>query len=284
MTTLVIGANGFIGSAVTRQLASFDRNRAIGLVRSNPSDGGVGGVGYVVGDTSDLSTLQWAMSEVGTVVCCVSYVGGDEQRCTEVNDRGIRNVASAASDIGVERLIYVSTASVYGTGPFRDLVVNGAPLNPHSPASRSRAAGERHIRDAGGLVIRPHLVYGPGDRWFIPGLRAISSKIGALINEGSALLSTIHVDRLAYEIVALARASETVPSAVVHLNEPAPTSVLDLLTREHRHTGWPMPSRSMDRSTALTRARQLGIDRRQIDMISLDHWFRNGCSADPGQF
>lgn len=201
MTTLVMGANGFIGSAVARKLASLDHNRAFGFIRQNPSNGGVDGVRYVVGDTSDVSTLHGAISEVDTVICCVSYVGGDEQRCTEVNDKGIGNVASVASDVGVERLIYVSTASVYGTGPFRDLPVDGASLKPHSPASRSRAAGERHIRDAGGLVIRPHLVYGPGDRWFIPGLRTIISKLGALIDEGSALLSTIHVDRLAHDIV-----------------------------------------------------------------------------------
>ncbi|OZD03457.1 oxidoreductase [Rhodococcus sp. 06-235-1A] len=276
MTTLVLGASGFIGSAVARQLASSDHNRAIGFVRSNPANGGIDGVRYVVGDASDLSTLYRAMSDVDTVICCVSYVGDDGQRCTEVNDRGIRNVASVASDIGVDRLIHVSTASVYGTGPFRDLPVDGAPLKPHSLASCSRVAGERHIRGAGGLVIRPHLVYGPGDRWFMPGLTSIVGKLGALIDEGSALLSTIHVDRLAYEIVALAQTPEVAsPGTVMHLNEPEPTSVHDLLTREHRQTGWPVPGRSLDRSTAVARAQQLGISRRHIDMISLDHWFRN---------
>ncbi|QII04298.1 NAD(P)-dependent oxidoreductase [Rhodococcoides fascians A25f] len=275
MTTLVLGANGFIGSAVTRQLTLFDRNRVIGFVRHNPSDRRIDGVRYVVGDTSDLPTLHAAMSEVDSVICCISYVGGDEQRCTEVNDVGIRNVASVASDVGVERLFYVSTASVYGTGPFRDLPVDGAPLKPHSPASRSRVAGERHILNAGGLVVRPHLVYGPGDRWFIPGLRTIISKIDAIIDEGSSLLSTIHVERLACEIAALSDRLETTSSGVVHLNEPKPRSVLEIVTHEYRQTGWPVPRRSIDRSTALVRAQQLGLNRRQIDMISLDHWFRN---------
>jgi nucleoside-diphosphate-sugar epimerase len=216
------------------------------------------------------------MSEADTVICCVSYVGRDAQRCTQVNDRGIENVARAANDVNVNRLIYVSTASVYGTGPFRNMPVDDAPLNPQSPASLSRADGEQHVRDAGGLVVRPHLIYGPGDRWFIPGLISIVDSLGAAIDKGSALLSTIHVDRLARGIAELAEGLGFMRGANVHLNDPEPLSVIDILTREHARTGWPIPATSMDRTAALTRAEALSIDRRHIDMISLDHWFRNG--------
>ncbi|OZE13440.1 hypothetical protein CH249_01430 [Rhodococcus sp. 05-2255-3B1] len=281
MTTLVLGAGGFVGSAVARRLALLDYNRVIGLVHSEPIDGRVNGVRYVTGDVFDPFSMYSAMSQADIVICCVSYVGGDAERCTEVNDRGIANVARAATDRGVERLVYVSTASVYGTGPFRNLPVDGAPLNPRSPASRSRAAGEQHIRDAGGLVVRPHLIYGPGDRWFIPALVSIVGSFAAVIDDGSALLSTIHVDGLARGIAQLAHEPDFLRGETVHLNDSEPVPVIDILAREHDRTGWTVPATSIDRAAALGRAEALGIERRYIDMISLDHWFRNGQRGNP---
>lgn len=275
MTTLVLGAAGFIGSAVARRMASLEYNRVIGLVRSDPRTGRIDGVRYVHGDVSSPSTLQVAMSKADAVICCVSYVGSDAQRCTQVNDRGIENVAHTAKDASVDRLIYVSTASVYGSGPFRNMPVDGAPLNPQSAASRSRAAGEQHIRDAGGLVIRPHLIYGPGDRWFIPGLTAVLSKLDAFVDQGSALLSTIHVDSLARGIALLAEGVEFRHGAVVHLNDPQPRTVIEIANRENNRSGWPLPTNSIDRTAALARAKQIGMNQRHVDLISLDHWFKN---------
>ncbi|OZC91758.1 oxidoreductase [Rhodococcus sp. 06-412-2C] len=281
MTTLVLGAAGFIGCSVARRLASSDHNRLTGLVRSQPASSRIDGVHYVAGDISDAITLQAVMSQADVVICCVSYVGSDAERCTQVNDRGIEKVARAATDAGVERLIYVSTASVYGTGPFRNMPVDGAPLNPHSPASRSRASGEQHIRDAGGLVIRPHLIYGPGDRWFVPGLISIINRLGAVVDAGSTLLSTIHVDRLALGITNVARASRFTRGSTIHLNDPLPTSVLETLSAHQKQTGWVVPKTSISRDCALTRARQLGIAKRHIDMVTLDHWFQNsGCAVN----
>ena len=167
---------------------------------------------------------------------------------------------------------------MYGTGPFRDLPVDGAPLNPYSPASRTRVISEEHIRSAGGKVVRPHLVYGPGDRWFGPELTSIIDKLGATIEDGAALLSTIHVDRLAAGVVALVKGDDFVDGSVEHLNDPEPESLKNILAREYARTGRQAPTLSIDRPTALDRARSFGISRRHIDMISLDHWFRAGSS------
>lgn len=152
MTTLVLGATGFIGSAVMKQLVSRHGNAAIGFVRTATAAKQFGreGIATVIGDINESASLRVAMSQASTVICCVSYVGDDEQQCVHVNQHGVQNVASMAADVGVERLLYVSTAAVYGPGPFRDLPVNGAPLSPFSPASRTRALAEKFVRDAGG--------------------------------------------------------------------------------------------------------------------------------------
>lgn len=277
MTTLVLGATGFIGSAVMKQLVSRDGNAAIGFVRTATAAKQFGRVGIAtaIGDINESASLRVAMSQASTVICCVSYVGDDEQQCVHVNQHGVQNVASMAAAVGVERLLYVSTAAVYGPGPFRDLPVNGAPLSPFSPASRTRALAEKFVRDAGGLVVRPHLVYGPGDRWFLPTLTRIVSRLDSIIDGGSAVLSVVDVDLLARSIYELSIEQQFRYGSTLHVNEPVPRTVIDLLEQHARETNWTLPQNSIPRADAVKAAAQLSLDMHQIDMISLDHWFRS---------
>lgn len=277
MTTLVLGATGFIGSAVMNQLVSRDGNAAIGFVRTDGAAKQLSrnGIAATIGDINESASLRVAMSQASTVICCVSYVGDDEQQCVHVNEHGIRNVASIATAVGVERLLYVSTAAVYGPGPFRDLPVNGAPLKPLSPASRTRALAEKFVRDAGGLVVRPHLVYGPGDRWFLPTLTRIVSRLDSIIDDGNAVLSVVDVDLLARSIHELSIEHQFRYGSTLHVNEPAPRTVIDLLEHHARETNWTLPQSSIPRADAVRAAAQLGLDMHKIDMISLDHWFRS---------
>ncbi|MFT0657355.1 NAD-dependent epimerase/dehydratase family protein [Rhodococcus erythropolis] len=277
MTTLVLGATGFIGSAVMKQLVSRDGNAAIGFVRTDSAAKQLSrnGIAATIGDIIESASLRVAMSQASTVICCVSYVGDDEQQCVHVNEHGIRNVASIAAAVGVERLLYVSTAAVYGPGPFRDLPVNGAPLKPLSPASRTRALAEEFVRDAGGLVVRPHLVYGSGDRWFLPTLTRIVSRLDSIIDNGSAILSVVDVNLLARSIYKLSTEQQFRYGSTLHVNEPVPRAVIDLLEHHARETNWTLPQSSIPRADAVKAAAQLGLDMHKIDMISLDHWFRS---------
>lgn len=81
MTTLVLGATGFIGSAVMKQLVSRDGNAAIGFVRTATAAKQFGreGIATVIGDINESASLRVAMSQASTVICCVSYVGGDRK-------------------------------------------------------------------------------------------------------------------------------------------------------------------------------------------------------------
>ncbi|MDJ0362293.1 NAD-dependent epimerase/dehydratase family protein [Rhodococcus sp. H29-C3] len=273
----MLGANGFIGSAVMKRMASQLDSAAIGLVRTDSAARELNdkGMNTAIGDINDIASLQDAMSEASTVISCISYVGDDEQRCFQVNQQGMRNVASIASKVGVQRLLYVSTAAVYGPGPFRDLPVDSAPIRPQSVASRTRAVAEQCVRDSGGLVIRPHLVYGVGDRWFLPTLTEIVTRLGAVIDGGKALQSVVDVSLFARSICRLSMEQQFRYGTILHVNEPAPMKVIDILRRHSQETSWNLPRNSITRVDALKRATDLGLTVRHIDMISMDHWFRS---------
>ena len=85
-----------------------------------------------------------------------------------VNFDGTLNVLEAAREIGIDRIIHVSTSSVYGEIQYVPIDENH-PLNPKGVYGGSKLAAEKAVQAYSktyGLkttIIRPTNVYGPGD-------------------------------------------------------------------------------------------------------------------------
>lgn len=95
-----------------------------------------------------------------------------------VNLGGSRSVLRAAWSARVKKLVYVSTASAVYEG--KD-IENGDESLPYAtksqaPYADSKITAEREILAANGqrgvltCAIRPHVIFGPGDRRFIPAI------------------------------------------------------------------------------------------------------------------
>lgn len=95
-------------------------------------------------------------------------VAGDPHHVMSVNVAGTLNVAEAALRAGVERLVALSSAGVYGPQATLDPVREDAPLNATNIYGASKIAAEtvlRAYRQDHGLpviALRPSSVYGPG--------------------------------------------------------------------------------------------------------------------------
>ena len=97
-----------------------------------------------------------------------THVGKSWQRvdeCVQVNVQGTVNLLQALAPYGVEKLVYTGTSEIYGDVdvPF----VEDGPVNPISPYSVSKYAGERYCRmfhqgkDWPIVMVRPFNAYGP---------------------------------------------------------------------------------------------------------------------------
>lgn len=248
-----------------------------------PSNAPLPGVRYARAELTDRSSLVSALRDVDVVVHAAGYTGPDEHRCEAVNLEGTANVLAAADILGIEFVVNISTVGTYGPGPFRGVLEDTREPDPVTRLSATRAVADRLVRARGGTTVLPGFVHGPGDRWFRPGLRHILSTLGAWVDDGDALLSTIAVDELGALIAHLARTCSTADrGALFHAAHPATRSVREIATTL---TGkdFPLPAVSRSYVDASARASSVGLTARQIDLVGRDHtidgsrlWRRTG--------
>src|SRR5262249_46739151 len=112
---LVTGANGFIGSALSRRLLRDGiAVRAMCRSAENGTALGAESAEVVQGDIQDAAITR-RCAEGCDVVFHVAAVGtGSALLQYSVNVQGTRNVLRAAHEAGAQRFVHVSTVAVYG--------------------------------------------------------------------------------------------------------------------------------------------------------------------------
>jgi nucleoside-diphosphate-sugar epimerase len=286
VTLLVTGPSGFIGSRVADAARRRPDVRLRLLSRRTPPHRAVDGE-TVHGDLADPPSLYGGCAGADVLVHCASQIGGDPGVAAAVNDAGTRALVEDAVRHGVRRIVYVSTAAVYGPGPFRGVRPGDVPLAPASATSRTRAAAERHVLEAGGLVLRPHLVYGPGDRWVVPGLVGLLRELSAAVTGCEALQSMIDVRTLGRAVVAAALSPAHGPG-VHHVNHPEPVRASELVATVCAQVEDPGGGAVVDVATARERAAGSARALHHLALLTVDHWFADdgfwkGLDCAPGE-
>ncbi|WP_081736857.1 NAD-dependent epimerase/dehydratase family protein [Arthrobacter sp. MA-N2] len=269
---LVLGSSGFIGSRVVASLSGSGGAHVVALSRSPVARRRNNNVIIAAADISVPGSLIPFLANMDVVVHAASYVGSDRGLAREVNERGTGNLIEQCQQAGVRRVIYVSTCSVYGTGPHRGLRESEADYHPASVTSASRAVAERMILGYGGEVVRPNLVFGAGDRWFVPGLLRIIKVAGGWPGDGSALLSIISAEALGRLVSGLALAPRQSGQAF-HAAYPEPVPVSTLLQSVAEAFGMESPRLLGDDERASEALRTAGFSRHQLALVTKDHWY-----------
>ncbi|WP_326585310.1 NAD(P)-dependent oxidoreductase [Streptomyces sp. NBC_00481] len=276
---LVVGGTGFIGSAVLKELAR--EHPAHGprplrvLSRRPPQAAEATGVRHVAGDLADPLTLRDVCSGVATVIHAASYVGRDRHKCHDINHLGTQALLAEARRHGVRHFIYVSTASIYGMGPHRGPHEGQLEPSPVSPASTTRLRAEEAVRAAGGTVLRPHLIYGAGDRWFVPTVARVLRQVPSWPDGTPPRSSVIAVEDLARVIAALSRQPRPHGNdGTYHVADPRLLPMDSLLARLRTLLRLPEIQRvPISEHRALVRQRIPELSAHQYALLTEDHWF-----------
>ncbi|CAN3130064.1 NAD-dependent epimerase/dehydratase family protein [Mycobacterium sp. smrl_JER01] len=146
-TTLVIGASGFLGSHVVKELVARGTPDVRAMVRATSSTRGIDGLPVDIhcGDIFDTDALRVAMSGCDVVHYCVVDARPwlrDPRPMWRTNVEGLRNVLDLASEIaGLRRFVFTSSIGTIG------LATNG-PADEDTP---------HHWSDRGGHYIRSRI-------------------------------------------------------------------------------------------------------------------------------
>lgn len=152
MNVLVTGGAGYIGAHVVRELVKYGYNV---FVVDNLSSGKRSNIApeatFIEGDISDINLLRdiFANNRINLVMHLAASVevGESVEHPGEYLQNNALNTASllrAMSEAGVKKIIFSSTAAVYGE-PEAVPILESAALRPNNPYGQSKLLAERII-------------------------------------------------------------------------------------------------------------------------------------------
>ncbi|MGW3204310.1 UDP-glucose 4-epimerase GalE [Streptomyces sp. NPDC001135] len=156
MTWLITGGAGYIGAHVARAMTGAGEHVvALDDLSAAVPDRLPADVPLVEGSTLDGAGLKRVFAEYG--VTGVVHLAARKQVAESVaqptryyreNVGGLATLLDAAAEAGIDRLVFSSSAAVYGN-PDVDLITEDTPCAPVNPYGETKLAGEWLVRAAG---------------------------------------------------------------------------------------------------------------------------------------
>lgn len=161
---VVTGAGGRLGHALLRLAAA-------GSPPIVPIAGPRTNLGLRTLDVADAQAVQTAVGEIRprAIIHLAAVVGGacaaDPERATAVNVHGTANIGEAARAHDVERIVFLSTAAVYGDQRRRPVTEADA-VDPTGAYATTKLEAEQVLVESGvpTTSLRVFNIYGPGMR------------------------------------------------------------------------------------------------------------------------
>ncbi len=194
----IIGANGFVGRQVVRELAKTGVRIRAAVRRPNEAIllrtmGDVGQIQLVQANIRDTASLNVAINGADAVVNLAGTItSGGKQTFRAVHEQGAENVARLCAEQGVKQLVHMSAL--------------GADIRSASKYSQSKIRGEKEVHDLfpGATIVRPSVIFGPEDNFFSRfAMLAKVLPVLPLVGGGQTKFQPVDVDDVADAIVAI---------------------------------------------------------------------------------
>jgi UDP-glucose 4-epimerase len=247
MNFLITGAAGFLGSALANRLA-WEGHQVRGLDDMSTGDPRVlsPDVLFTRGDVNDRPKLWTLLQEVDCVYHLAARVSVPEsvmypREYNAVNVGGTVSLMEAMRDVGVRRVVLISSGAVYGDQQEQPLIENAIPA-PRSPYAVSKLAAEYYVRTIGGLwgietvSLRVFNAYGPGQHLpashppVIPNFLRHATRGGSIVvhGQGEQTRDYVFVDDVVDAMVA-ASTAPGINNLVINVGSGKETSLRELV-------------------------------------------------------
>lgn len=201
---LVTGGGGFLGGAIVKKLVengdyvrSFSRNFYPELETM--------GVTQIRGDIHDKNLVEASCKDIDLVFHAAAKTGvwGRYSDYYKTNVTGTLNIISGCRLNKIPRLVYTSSPSVIFDGKnmegVDEKVSYPKTYNSHYP--KTKAIAEQAVINASGerlktIILRPHLIWGPGDTNLVPRILKRANRL-IRVGNGKNLVDTIYINNAA---------------------------------------------------------------------------------------
>jgi UDP-glucose 4-epimerase len=249
MNFLITGAAGFLGSHLANHL-SREGHHVRGLDDLSAGDPHTlsADVLFTRGDVNDRPKLWTLLQDVDCVYHLAARVAVPEsiiypREYNAVNVNGTVSLMEAMRDVGVRRVVFISSGAVYGNqDPSTLPLKETATPYPRSPYAVSKLAAEYYVRTIGDLweietvSLRVFNAYGPGQHLppshppVIPNFLRQAMRSGTLVvhSDGSQTRDYVYLDDVVSALIAAATAPD-LDNLVINVGSGTETSVRELM-------------------------------------------------------
>ena len=250
-SVLVTGAGGFLGTALVPELgrAGFRVRALLRDLATVPSF--LSEVEVVAGDVCDDRRVKEAMADCDAVVHLAAKVHsmdgyGHQREYDAVNVEGTRHVLDAAVASGTTRVVFVSSAKVFGEET-QGCVDETCPPHPQTPYGWSKWKAEQLVSeysqrgDVMGVSLRLPMVYGQTKRGnLFRMIEAIDAGRFPPLPRLPAVRSLLHVDNCVQAVIRCLQAPQFNRAAYIVADADS-YSVTDLSDQIRRELGKGFP-------------------------------------------
>ena len=259
---LVTGGAGFIGSNLVdallakghsvRILDDMSTGKRSNLPMDNPK------VELIEGDVADAALVTRVMAGCSAVVHLAAVASvqasvDDPVRTHQSNFVGTLNVCESMVKAGIKRVVFASSAAIYGNNGEGTAIHEDTPKSPLTPYASDKLASEQYLdfyrREHGlePMIFRFFNIFGPRQDPSSPysGVISIFTKLAlaeqsvAIFGDGSQTRDFVYVQDLVSILVQSLEVSEPSPGAV-NVGLSRSTSLNDLIAELGTVTGSPL--------------------------------------------
>lgn len=257
---LVTGGGGFLGQAIVAGLCARG-DRVSSFSRSRYPELDAMGINQITANLADADRVVEACAGMDLVFHIAAHTGvwGPYDDYFRTNVTGTLNIIQACKKNRINRLVYTSSPSVVFDGRDMEGVNETVPYPARYPAHypRTKALAEQSVIKASSdslktIILRPHLIWGPGDNSLVPRILARAKQL-ARVGNGQNRVDTVYIDNAADAHILAAdqlEKNQRLSGRIYFISQDEPILLWDMIDHILKAGGHPPVKRSIPKNIA----------------------------------